>query len=148
VLFASSVAPHGRRSISSRMQLRRLHPESRNTMPLQGLTWLIALYLLGTLLSRTVLPVLPGAILGLLLLFAWLAMRGRVDASLERAANGLLGYLPLLLVVPAAGIMTSGPLLAADWPAIAAALVVSLLVTVPFCGWLFQWLVRRQGERR
>ena len=48
------------------------------------------------------------------LLSAWLMWRGAVPEPLQQAANGLLPYLPLLLAVPAAGIMTSSELLLAD----------------------------------
>ena len=53
-----------------------------------------------------------------------------------------------LLIVPAAGIMTSSEALLANLPAIAAGLVLSLMVTVPFCGWLMQVLIKRMDRRR
>lgn len=110
---------------------------------LKGLTWLLALQLVGNLLSALWLPMLPGAVIGMLLLFGYLLMRGKVDEPLNQAASGLLNYLPLLLVVPAAGIMLAGDALREDGLAIAAALVLSLLVTIPFCGWLMQHLTER-----
>ncbi len=117
-------------------------------MMLRGLFWLVVLQLLGVALNQWLLPMLPGSIIGLLLLSAWLMWRGAVPEPLQQAANGLLPYLPLLLAVPAAGIMTSSELLLAELPVIAAALVLSLLVTVPFCGWLLQTLIRRQERQR
>ena len=116
-------------------------------MILQGLTWLVLLQLLGHVLNLVLLPALPGPILGMLLLFVLLLARRGIPESLERTAALLLQYLPLLLIVPAAGIMTSGSALLDDLPAIAAGLVLSLLITVPFCGWLMQRLIRRQERR-
>ena len=55
---------------------------------------------------------------------------------------------PAMLIVPAAGIMTSAGALLDDLPAIAAGLVLSLLITVPFCGWLMQRLIRRLDRQR
>ncbi|CAD5110474.1 CidA/LrgA family protein [Zestomonas carbonaria] len=112
-------------------------------MMLKGLLYLVVLQLLGSLINALFLPGLPGSIIGLLLLFGCLLLRGEVPEPLRLAANGLLQYLPLFLVVPAAGIMVSGDKLLGELPAIAAALVLSLLVTVPFCGWLLQTLARR-----
>ena len=113
-------------------------------MMLRGLFWLVLLQLFGVVLNQWLLPMLPGSIIGLLLLTAWLMWRGAVPEPLQQAAGGLLPYLPLLLVVPASGIMTSSDALFGELPVIAAALVLSLLVTVPFCGWLLQTLARRQ----
>ncbi|MDM8347922.1 CidA/LrgA family protein [Pseudomonas sp. sp1636] len=117
-------------------------------MMLRGLFWLVLLQLLGVALNQWLLPMLPGAIIGLLLLAVWLIWRGAVPEPLQQAASGLLPYLPLLLVVPAAGIMTSSDVLFGELPVIVAALVLSLLVTVPFCGWLLQTLARRQERGR
>lgn len=115
---------------------------------LRGLTVLMLLQLLGSAIHLTLLPMLPGPIIGLLLLLGWLLLQGEVSDSLEQAASSLLQYLPLLLMVPAVGILASGEALLDDLPAIAAALVLSLMITVPLCGWLMQTLIRRQERRR
>lgn len=115
---------------------------------LKGLTVLALVQLLGSVLSAAFLPMLPGPILGLLLLFAWLLARGGVSEPVGQAANGLLQYLPLLLVVPAVGIMTSSEVLLDELPAIATALVLSLIVTVPLCGWLMQRMIQRMETLR
>lgn len=115
---------------------------------LRGLFWLVLLQLAGVALNHWLLPMLPAAIIGLLLLSVWLMWRGSVPEPLQQAAVGLLPFLPLLLAVPASGIMTSGDLLLAELLVIATALVLSLLITVPFCGWLLQTLIRRQERKR
>ncbi|MEO1819927.1 CidA/LrgA family protein [Pseudomonas sp.] len=116
-------------------------------MMVRGLFWLVLLQLLGVVLNRWLLPMLPASIIGLLLLSIWLMWHGAVPEPLQQAAGNLLPYLPLLLAVPASGIMTSSDLLLGELPVIAAALVLSLLVTVPFCGWLLQTLIRRQERK-
>ncbi|MCX4197224.1 CidA/LrgA family protein, partial [Methylobacterium organophilum] len=88
-------------------------------MILQGLTWLVLLQLLGNLINLVLLPALPGPIIGMLLLFGLLLLRRSIPESLEKTAALLLQYLPLLLIVPAAGIMTSAGALLDDLPAIA-----------------------------
>jgi putative effector of murein hydrolase LrgA (UPF0299 family) len=122
--------------------------EGASPMILQGLTWLVLLQLLGNLINLVLLPALPGPIIGMLLLFGLLLLRRSIPESLEKTAALLLQYLPLLLIVPAAGIMTSAGALLDDLPAIAAGLVLSLLITVPFCGWLMQRLIRRLDRQR
>jgi holin-like protein len=99
--------------------------EGASPMILQGLTWLVLLQLLGNLINLVLLPALPGPIIGMLLLFGLLLRQHQ-----------------------AAGIMTSAGALLDDLPAIAAGLVLSLLITVPFCGWLMQRLIRRLDRQR
>jgi len=125
-----------------------LYHSSRTAMILKGLTWLVVLQLLGNVIHLSLLPALPGPIIGMLLLFGLLLLRRGIPEPLEKTAALLLQYLPLLLIVPAAGIMTSSDALLADLPAIAAGLVLSLMVTVPFCGWLMQALIRRMDRRQ
>ncbi|WP_421683145.1 CidA/LrgA family protein [Stutzerimonas urumqiensis] len=114
---------------------------------LKGLTVLFFVQWLGTAVGLVAIPMVPGPILGMLLLLGWLMARGEISQSIDTAASGLLQYLPLLLVVPAVGIIDSGDLLLDDLPIIATALVLSLLVTVPLCGWLMQGMIKRAESR-
>lgn len=116
-------------------------------MVLKGLTWLVLLQIFGSLVSELLSPILPGSVIGLLLLFGYLLLCGEVSEPLSQATSTLLQYLPLLFVVPAAGIMVASDELLADLPAILTALCVSLLVTVPLCGWMMQRLARRVEQR-
>lgn len=117
-------------------------------MLLRGLSWLVALQLLGTALNVLFLPVIPGPIIGLVLLFIYLMLRGGVNESLNEAASSLLHYLPLLLVPPAIGVMTHFDDIKADFWAITGALVISLLVSMVFIGWLMQRLINRQARKK
>lgn len=116
-------------------------------MFVKGLTWLVLLHLLGNAISALWLPALPGPIIGLALLLVWLICYGRLPESINQAATSLLQYMPLLLIIPAAGIMTSGSTFIAELPIILTALVGSLLITIPFCGWLMQKLIRRHQAK-
>lgn len=74
-------------------------------MLLRGLTWLVLFQLLGTGLNVLLLPMLPGPIIGLVLLFGYFLARGEVGKPVNEAAGSLLRYLPLLLVPAAVGVM-------------------------------------------
>ena len=117
-------------------------------MLLRGISWLVLFQLLGTGLNVLLLPMLPGPILGMLLLFAFLVWRGEVPAPIGEAGGALLRYLPLLLVPPAVGVMVYAEAIWADFWAIVGALVLSLLAAFLFCGWLMQKLIDRQAQRR
>ena len=117
-------------------------------MLLRGLSWLVAFQLAGTALNVLFIPVLPGPIIGLVLLFMYLIIRGRVSAPLNEAATGLLRYLPLLLVPPAVGVMVHFADIQADFWAITGALFISFLISVVFVGWLMQVLINRQARAK
>ncbi|HHX34949.1 MAG TPA: CidA/LrgA family protein [Pseudomonadales bacterium] len=117
-------------------------------MLLRGLSLLVAFQLVGTAFNVLFFPVIPGPIIGLVLLFIYLMLRGRVDAPLNEAAGSLLRYLPLLLVPPAIGVMAHVADIQADFWAIVGALVISLLVSMVFLGWLMQALITRQARNK
>lgn len=116
-------------------------------MLLRGLSWLVLCQLLGTVLNVLLLPMLPGPIIGMLLLFVFLMLRGEVGESLSVASSSLLKYLPLILVPPAVGVMAYASDIAADFWSVVGALLLSLLVSVAFAGWLMQKLIERQQRR-
>lgn len=117
-------------------------------MLLRGLSWLVLCQLLGTALNVLFIPILPGPIIGMLLLFGFLLVRGEVGEPLRQASTSLLKYLPLLLVPPAVGVMAYADDIVADFWAIAGTLLLSLLLSIVFAGWLMQKLINRQQQRR
>lgn len=117
-------------------------------MLLRGLSWLVAFQLAGTALNVLFFPVIPGPILGLVLLFFYLKLRGRVDEPLDEAASSVLRYLPLLLIPPAVGVVVHVADIQADFWAIAGALLLSLLISIVFTGWLMQLLINRQAQNK
>ena len=116
-------------------------------MLLRGLTWLVLFQLLGTAINHLFLSMLPWPIIGLVLLLAYLMLRGEVSAPLSEAASSLLRYLPLLLVPPAVGVMVYAADIAADFWAIVGSLVLSVLIALAFCGVLMQKMIARQARR-
>jgi len=117
-------------------------------MLLRGLTWLVLFQLLGTVVNVLVLPVLPGPIIGMVLLFLALLLRGSASDSIQLAASSLLRYLPLLLVPPAVGVMVYTEAILEDFWAIVGTLVISLLLSLVLTGRLMQALIRRQQRQR
>ncbi|WP_434609378.1 CidA/LrgA family protein [Pseudomonas sp. D2-30] len=114
-------------------------------MLLRGLTWLVLFQLLGTAINHLFLPILPGPIVGLLLMLGYLITRGEVSEPLNLAASSLLRYLPLLLVPPAVGVMVYARAIAADFWAIVGALMLSLVLSVALTGVMMQRLARRHS---
>ncbi len=117
-------------------------------MLLRGLTVLIFFQLLGTGLNALWLHKLPGPIIGLVLLFAYLLLTRKLSEPLDQAASGLLRYLPVLLLPPAVGVMVHFADIRQDVWAISGSLVISLVISMVFAGWLMQVLINRQQKRK
>ena len=56
---------------------------------IQGLVQLFIFQALGELLSKFALPFIPGPVLGLVLLLAFLRLRGHVPASMDMVGSGI-----------------------------------------------------------
>ncbi|MDM1707647.1 CidA/LrgA family protein [Thiopseudomonas alkaliphila] len=117
-------------------------------MLLRGLSMLILFQLLGTAINVLFLPMLPGPILGFVLMFVYLLLRGGVSENINLASSSLLKYLPLLLTPPAVGIMAHTDAVMADFWAIFGSLVISVLVSVVVIGLLMQFLIHRQQQKQ
>jgi putative effector of murein hydrolase LrgA (UPF0299 family) len=115
-------------------------------MSLGFLTILLVCQLAGeVIVAATGLPV-PGPVLGMALLFAGLAVHGKVPDGLQATAGGLLQHLSLLFVPAGVGVMVHLPLLADQAGPIAAALVGSTVLTIIVTALIVQWLARPAGE--
>lgn len=109
---------------------------------IDALAILLGCQLVGEILVRLLGAPLPGPVVGLLLLVVALGLRGTVPASLRHTARGLLQHLSLLFVPAGTGIMLHGGRIKAEWLPIAAALVVSAVLTILVTAAVFRLLSR------
>ena len=94
------------------------------------LTLILCCQLAGELFVAAVdLPV-PGPVVGMALLFAGLLVHGCVPEGLGKVGDALLQHLSLLFVPSGVGVLLHLPLISREAAPIAAALVVSTLLTV------------------
>ncbi len=114
-------------------------------MNVTGFLTLVGCYLLGTYMTNFI-GGIPASVIGIIVLFALLILLRRVPEGVEKMAGNLLGYLPLMLVVPAVGIVDFSGLDASVWLRLVLVIALSLLVTVPLCGWLLQYLIGRNKD--
>ena len=94
----------------------------------------------GEVLSKLLLPGLPGPVLGLVMLLAWLIYRGEVNPDLAGVAQAFSRHLGLLFVPAAVGVVLFLPELRAHALAILAALVVSVVLTLAASALVLKWL--------
>ena len=114
-----------------------------------ALTVLLMLQLVGEVAVRWSGAPLPGPVVGMLLLFLALRWRQMLPDALRAVAETLLSHLSLLFIPAGVGIMQYGALLSQEWLAVAAALVLSTLITVAVTALAMQAVIRRYpGARR
>lgn len=113
---------------------------------LNALATLLVCQLIGEVAARGFdLPV-PGPVLGLVLLFLGLTLRGGLPDELQATAQGLLRHLSLLFVPAGTGIVLHLARIRAEWLAIVTALVLSTLLTLAVTALVFRLAARLVGE--
>ena len=107
---------------------------------IKGLVQLFIFQALGELLSKFQFPFMPGPVLGLVLLLAYLTLRGHLPASIDLVGSGILQHLGLLFIPASGGVVLYLPILQTHAWAIAATLVVSVLATIAVTAGLLKLL--------
>jgi holin-like protein len=85
---------------------------------------------MGELVAHFLLPLIPGPVIGLVLLLAWQVMRKSVPAAIDTVASALMQHLGLLFVPAAVGVVLYLPQLRAHALAVALALAGSVVLTI------------------
>jgi holin-like protein len=83
---------------------------------------------------------LPGPVVGMVILFVGLLLRGEIPMRLERLGQGLLSNLSLLFVPAGVGVMIHAELVGSEIIPIAVSLLLSTLLTIVVTGWIMQKL--------
>lgn len=110
------------------------------------ITLLLLCQLAGEVTVRLVGLPLPGPVLGMVLLFLGLVIRGRVPDGLEQTTRGIFANFALLFIPACVGVMVHLKVIAAEALPIAAGVVGSTVLTLVVAGRLMQALMRRKGE--
>ena len=95
-----------------------------------GFVQILLFQSIGELVSKLLLPTLPGPVIGLVLLVAWLVLRKGIHPDLAMVADGFSQYLGLLFVPAAVGVVLFLPQLKANALAILFALIGSVILTI------------------
>lgn len=97
---------------------------------LEYLTLILACQLIGEFtVGATGLPI-PGPVVGMVLLFCFLLVRGQVPEDLSHVGNALLNHLSLLFVPAGVGVMVHLELLGTDALPLSAAIIGSTIITI------------------
>jgi len=109
---------------------------------LGAFTLLLVYQLVGEAIAHFAgLPV-PGPVIGMLLLFVTLLLRGSAPEWLRTTCQTLLAHLSLLFVPAGVGVMLHFQRLGAEWLPIAVALVASTVITIGLTALVMKGLQR------
>lgn len=120
---------------------------------LNGITLLLVYQLVGEVTVRLLDVPIPGPVLGMVMLFVTLLIRGQAPESVDQASSALLSHLSLLFVPAGVGMMVHFDRIAEEWVPITLALLLSTIVTMVATALIMQlttrWLVGSpQGKER
>jgi holin-like protein len=110
---------------------------------ISALSLLLVFQLTGEVLARYFALPIPGPVIGMLLLFVALAVRGGPDDSLRTTSQTLLQHLSLLFVPAGTGIMLHLHRVADEWLALLLSLLISTVVTLAVTALAMQACQRR-----
>lgn len=112
-----------------------------------SVTALLACQLAGEVAARALGLAVPGPVIGMVLLFVVLLLRGRdVPPAFGTTTDALLGNLGLLFVPAGVGVVLHLPLLARDWAPLSLAVLAGTLAAIAATGRLAQRLLRKRPE--
>ncbi|MBL1271086.1 MAG: CidA/LrgA family protein [Oceanospirillales bacterium] len=97
---------------------------------LNGITLLLVYQLAGEIIVRLLGVPIPGPVLGMVMLFVTMMIRGQAPESVEQASTALLSHLSLLFVPAGVGMMTHFGRIADEWLPITLALLLSTVITM------------------
>ena len=114
---------------------------------LETLLWLIGYQLLGETLARVLHLPVPGAVIGMLLLFLTLCVRRSVPQNLGIGVSQLLSHMSLFFVPAGVGVMAYTALLKPYLLPLTFVLLGSLVVTMVGSAYLLRFLLHHHGIR-
>jgi holin-like protein len=97
---------------------------------IEGLVQIFLWQGIGELVSKFLLPSMPGPVIGLILLVAFLSIKGEVNPSLSMVADAFRQHLALLFVPASVGVILFIPALKTHAFAVSVALIVSVILAI------------------
>ncbi len=109
-----------------------------------GLVKLFLFQAIGELISNFLIPFIPGPVIGLVLLLAFLVVRNNLPSDIDTVGSTILQHLGLLFIPASVGVILYLPILKANAWAVLATLGVSVVATIAVTGGLLKLI---SGER-
>ncbi len=113
---------------------------------LGALTVLLVYQLIGEVIVLFARLPVPGPVVGLLLLFLTLSIRGRLAEPLRDTANGILQHLSLLFVPAGVGVMVHFARVSGEWVPILTAVLISTALAIGVTALVMRALMRGRSD--
>lgn len=113
---------------------------------ISGLVQILLWQGLGELISHFLIPILPGPVLGLILLLVFLILKGQANPSLLAVSDAFSQHLGLLFIPAAVGVILFLPQLKAHAFAVITALVVSVVLTITTTAVALRLIARKDSN--
>lgn len=110
---------------------------------ISAVTVLLIFQLIGEVTVVTLSLSIPGPVVGMLLLFIALLVRGSSPASLKETSQGILQHLSLLYVPAGVGVIVHFSLIKNEWFPIIITLVSSTIITMVISAFTMLFLMNR-----
>ncbi len=110
---------------------------------LQTFAILLVFQSVGEVFSYALRLPVPGPVIGMILLFCWLAIDDRLLAMIQGTTAELLKHLSLLFVPAGVGIMVHGSRIGGEWMPIIVALVLSTWLAIATTALVTRALMRK-----
>ncbi len=110
---------------------------------LKGLAIIVAIYLLGEVVSRLIGRFMPGNVIGMLILFGLLQCGVVKEDDIKGICNFILSNMMLLFVPITVGIIVSYKIIMNDWISVLATLLISTILVLVVVGYVQQYLGKR-----
>ncbi|WP_072682323.1 CidA/LrgA family protein [Arcobacter sp. LA11] len=114
---------------------------------LKGIITLLVFQFLGECLAKLFSLLIPGPVIGMILLLIFLILRKSSFPSLDTAISVHLKYLPLIFIPTAMGIITQFDIIAKEFWAIIISLALGTILALAFSAKLMDYLTIRQEEK-
>jgi holin-like protein len=106
---------------------------------------LLVCQLIGEVFVQALALPVPGPLVGMLLLFAALVLRGELPAAMADTAQGLLSHLMLLFIPAVTGVMMYFDRIGREWWPFLGACLLGAAVTMAVTAFTLRWMLRLTG---
>jgi len=114
---------------------------------INGFLQLLIFQAIGELMSKFLIPLIPGPVIGLVLLVAFLKWRGGVPQKIDLVGGAILQHLGLLFIPASVGVVMFLPLLQEHLMAVSMALILSVVATIWVTAIVLKFFdANRQGD--
>lgn len=114
---------------------------------LTGITILLVYQLVGEVSSRLLQLPVPGPVIGMMLLFCTLLLRGSLEKTLDSASSALLSHLSLLFVPAGVGVIVHFGRISGEWLPLTVALLLSAIITLAATALIMQGISYLLGHK-